>query len=90
MRELLIAAKALIDTPEKWENMPAGMLGALELVAGNSLAQVDAALEALGLVRPSHRQAGRLRTMRSFAPHEDHADIMAIFDRAIAAQEGRS
>lgn len=90
VKESLIAAKALIDTPEKW------IKGELHTKRGaqhcyciyGALAQV---------VRTEEDDAGVVRALRAVAPHRylsvfnddpatTHADIMALFDRAIAAQ----
>jgi len=100
--ENLIAAKALIETPEKWvkgdyEPRPgcycaAGALAAAKGVAAHSAAaekcpEVDALENALNEISDG------LSPWVSFIHFNDdpgttHADIMALFDSAIAAQDG--
>lgn len=93
VKENLIAAKALIDTPEKW------IKGELHEVVGarhcyciyGALAQV---------VRTEEDDAGVVGALRAVAPHRylsvfndaattTHADIMALFQRAIDAEEAK-
>jgi hypothetical protein len=91
VKENLIAARALIDTPEKW------VQGAFE--DGGGLC----AIGACGVVTtgdPQNWQPAERAALLAFVPAEvgsvmlyndadttTHADIMALFDRAIAAQD---
>lgn len=78
VRENLIAARALIDTPDKWKMRGESLVTALrDLDATDYRAAREALALAAGL---SHH--GQL-TMRFF--DLSHADIMALFNRAIAA-----
>ena len=90
VRENLIAAKALIDTPEKW------CKGAYEHLG------CYCALGALGMAEkgsPTRYSLDGMRGLRVWVqlpftsvsafnddPTTTHADVMALFDRAIAAQ----
>ena len=90
VKENLIAARALIDTPEKWGKGkgnvgPKGCLcalGALGRVRDADWREADALFDAL---------EGRWedRSVHAFNDHPDttHADVMALYDRAIAAQQ---
>lgn len=76
VKENLIAAKALIASPEKYADAPS--ICALEHQVGGDL------LTALGECDPPFDGWS--------GPHwrvsnDDHTDIMALFDRAIAAQD---
>lgn len=97
IKENLIAARALIDTPEKWGkgdgiSAPKGCLCAESacFVATESEADKNAAWEALEDALP---EPWRTRCIEEdlavhwFNDHPDttHADIMALFDRAIEA-----
>lgn len=87
IRENLIAAKALIDTPEKWGK------GSLEPRPGCYCAL--GALWEVGENSPLTPERGVLRkylpagfhNIPGYNDHPDttHADIMALFDRAIGA-----
>ena len=100
LRDDLIAAKALIDRPEKWGKgrnrvaladgtacyCTAGALYYATRFCGNvSLAadRASACEDALAGLLPPIRYTG----IRGFNddPSTTHADIMALFDRAIAA-----
>ena len=105
VRENLIAAKALIDTPEKWAHEDA----ARRYNGGNCLCAVDAVAEVVGnswdecgererdfleaAVPPDFKRAPNqdefLHRAAQFNDHPNttHADILALFDRAIAAAE---
>jgi hypothetical protein len=89
-QEILIAAKALIDTPEKWGK------GAWR--SKGCFCAIGAVLEAQGMTgRAAYGGASELALMdvlpRGIGSVEDfndrpstiHADIMALFDRAIEA-----
>lgn len=102
VKENLIAAKALIDTPEKWSKGDWSdnggclcALGAANLAATGMFDCVKHDLErALEAALPTgfRTTSGNLRLVPRFNDHRDttHADIMALFDRAIAAQDGAS
>jgi hypothetical protein len=86
VRDNLIAARALIDTPEKWVN------GALQ--SGNCRCAVGAALDATDYLSGWEAVNALAKQLPSpfhhvptFNDHPDttHADILALFDRAIAA-----
>ena len=90
VHENLIAAKALIDTPEKWikehyvlEGCRCAS-GAVRFVesGGDEFGPLGEAHAAMRMVLP----AG-FPSIPDFNDHPDttHADIMALFDRAIAA-----
>lgn len=97
VKENLIAARALIDTPEKWgkgsKSFPLDTgydgkclcaHGALfQALSGNWGRSADVVTTALWRVLPN----GDWRTTPDFNDHPDttHADIMSLFDRAIAA-----
>ena len=100
VRENLIAAKALIDTPEKWgkgygitpptnclcaESACAEAAGSLQLLKMLSWEALEAALPEPWRTRSIEEDMAA----HHFNDHPDttHADIMALFDRAIAAQE---
>ncbi|WP_156458092.1 DUF6197 family protein [Devosia epidermidihirudinis] len=83
VRENLIAARALIDTPEKWRHgselattRRRTILSALDEVTSD-----QATFEALTAQSPR----GGLVFFNK-APGTTHSDIMALFDRAIGAQ----
>jgi len=97
VKENLIAAKALIDTPEKWGKGPNGIdpppCGKCVMNACNAAADRTAVeFELYGVLRDAlldgdwHNQS---LPLAAFNDHPDttHADIMALFDRAIAAQD---
>lgn len=82
VRENLVAARALIDTPEKWRtgrHIRTRVMMAVRLSGG-----FDPEERALTAVLP----AG-FPTIRSFEDGETtmHSEIMALFQRAIDAQE---
>lgn len=80
----LRAAKALIDTPEKFAAMQFGVLGALSdcLPEEEGVTATDPRYNAMraALVGPE-------RTGLYGINHQPHADIMAMFSRAIATAE---
>lgn len=100
VKENLIAAKALIDTPEKWLKGALSddketcfcAMGALGHVGGFGLVASDVTPEMASLIGsiPSSflwtKQKNRLAAFND-DPETTHADIMALFDRAIAAQD---
>lgn len=89
----LKAAKALIDTPEKWEKgepLPPGCNCAWTacVVAEIGGAMDDVVDALLTFVPPSDDDHGYRALIRyNDAPATTHADIMALFDRAINAAE---
>jgi hypothetical protein len=97
VKDDLIAAKALIDTPEKW-GKGSGLRGPLrpqrcaihaacDMSAG-SLWREDAVVDALTAALPTGF-LGRLLALADYNddPSTTHADIMDVFDRAINAAE---
>lgn len=94
VRENLIAAKALIDTPEKWGkgafiSGSSGclcVLGALG-VAARSDAYAWNYQDANALLSVLPFKASSETSLAKFNddPRTTHADVMALFDRAIAA-----
>jgi hypothetical protein len=105
VRENLIAAKALIDTPEKW-GKPQNTFyskgerpGSLIMSAMGAIYEVskypgspgyEALYVALDGAVPEHfhlRPAVGPTRQYNDHPTTTHADIMALFDRAIAAAE---
>lgn len=99
VKENLIAAKALIDTPEKWikgELVSNGCycsVGAIEQTvpfAPGECAEY-AAIEAALPPEFEDDTSDWNSVVAQFNddPTTTHADIMALFDRAIAAQDGK-
>lgn len=94
----LRAAKALIDTPEKWGKGD-GLRGpskpkrcAIHAVAhGVDLGREDAMVDALTAALPEGWQGGLLPIAEyNDDPSTTHADVLALFDRAIATAESAS
>jgi hypothetical protein len=94
LRDDLIAAKALIDTPEKWakgSEVDTTEGRRCAAVACNDFALAHSMFGRLQSALPSpHRErAASLGVAAIFDFNDDprttHADIMALFDRAIAA-----
>lgn len=90
VKENLIAARALIDTPEKWGKgkyeVSSGCycaMGALGMAGhGDVIMFTDEEASALRAGMPS----GYFSITRfNDRPNTTHADILALFDRAIAA-----
>lgn len=95
VKENLIAAKALIDTPEKWAGAETGcwfgsILGSAAQTAESGSAAYEAVKAALvrQMPHPYRLLATYYDAITAFGDASDHADIMALFDRAIAAQDG--
>lgn len=95
VKDNLIAAKALIDTPEKWgkedyEPRPGCFCLAGALAKTFDLPAEPATCESGPEYRALYAQVprGPWTGPVNFNDHPDttHADIMALFDRAIAAQ----
>lgn len=93
VKDNLLAARALIDTPEKWGKDQDGSLRgkscvgiALGEVTGNGMPEYDAVRKAIVAALPAHFASNTLPIV-FFNDHPDttHADILALFDRAIAA-----
>jgi len=96
VRENLIAAKALIDTPEKW-----GKGGDVDprkgrycaAVACNDFANASDMYAALRTAFPADYASwgGYVVELFDFndLPTTTHEMIMALFDRAISAQDGK-
>lgn len=95
IKDNLIAARALIDTPEKWHK--GSMSGPGCLCAMGAVAKVIGWSYMGGTRIRSHPEVEHLRKQLptgwwdvpkfNDAPETTHADIMALFDRAIAAQD---
>ena len=91
VRENLIAAKALIDTPEKWGKGAMSRAGALCSVGALGVASCGGPFgwryEDLYELQKALPKAWRWNQVASFNDDDEttHADIMALFDRAIAA-----
>lgn len=100
--EALAAARKLIDTPEKWcqnsyattiKGRPTRPLDA----SAKCFCSAGACLVATGnLYSPARDALDRLvaethRSVVTFNDHHSttHADVMALFDRAIAGEEGK-
>ncbi len=85
LRTDLIAAKARVNTLHKWKQN-GGMLAALRSVIGDDEERVERANQALGLATPPLNIASRRNAIdsrrRITSPEIEHADVMAIFDRA--------
>lgn len=96
----LRAAKALIDTPEKWckgsyhhDGMGDAhcIVGAVMVVTPEYSKRRNMALEAIGRQTPQFDDAtSGFMPRYNDAPTTTHADIMALFDRAIAAAEAEA
>jgi len=89
VREDLIAARDSINTLNKW-GLRGSLLAALRYVIGDDDERIERANQALGMARPARNIAGRryaaeTKRLRTVTPENEHADIMALFDRAIAA-----
>jgi hypothetical protein len=95
VKENLIAAKALIDTPEKWIKGSFHKAGCFCAVGALGMAsngnpenwgydEREALLRALPVDAVAYSVA-----LFNDDPDTTHADIMALFDRAIAAQDGQ-
>lgn len=97
VKENLIAARSLIDAPEKWGKgdaygiiTPRGCKCAM--VAVSEVCKVDAAFKVTRSALESQLPPGFITSswpVVDFNDHSDttHAEIMSLFDRAIAAQE---
>jgi hypothetical protein len=79
LKDDLIAAKKLIDTPEKWaeDTLPKAVIQAIDL----NPARWTAARVALLAAIPGHPSLVAF----NYDPATTHADVMALFDRAIEA-----
>lgn len=103
VRENLIAARALIDTPEKWgkgdyEPRPGCFCAAGAIAAAKGVeacpSSAEEGPEVDALESALNDLGDGLSPWASFVHFNDdydttHADVMALFDRAIAAQEGQ-
>lgn len=88
--EILTAARALIDTPEKWCNTsPTGRLGEKQC-AGRAIETVAALQGPLPAVNAFIRAIGTQNIGKwNDAPERTHAEVMAAFDKATAAERAR-
>lgn len=82
LRDDLIAAKALIDTPEKFAGKFHAVLSALDesLPPHDEASDVEDRFSAMLVALRAARPGGNLINIRT----EPHADVMALFDRAIS------
>lgn len=101
VKENLIAAKALIDMPEKWRKDPSSReKSCCAIVATNRVTELDQGGKEAGLwaalysALPPHWRLAQNDTQHGwrvgeFNDHPDttHSDIMALFQRAIDAQD---
>jgi hypothetical protein len=89
LKDDLIAARALIDAPEKWcKGIKSGCNCAMYAIAAISLTRWPDNSAALRRAVPrSFKRDGLGDLVVAFndAPDTSHADVMALFDRAIAA-----
>lgn len=87
LRDDLIAAKALIDTPDKWCKgrmySRDGRMCAFGALYCGFRSRDEDYVDALMLLN-AQSPKGRLSAFND-APETTHADIMALFDRAIEA-----
>ncbi len=90
-KEVLIAAKALIDTPEKWAHSDRELLShkhcavtALGFACSNGDGDWDTARLALKAALPDVFR-GQYMSQFNDDPSITHTDVMAWFDRAIEA-----
>ena len=92
VKENLIAAKALIDTPAKWgKGCDRVCFCALDAASAIPDAYIGVR-DALKLALPADFEPDQSNWNHDVAQFNDepgttHADIMALFDRAIAAQD---
>lgn len=97
----LRAAKALIDTPEKWTRRAyAKTSQGVACLFSDEAAQCFCALGAIFRVTPSLdrevaavdaiKRAMGVNYIPSFNDYHSHAEVMEAFDRAIAAAEAES
>lgn len=91
VRENLIAARALIDTPEKWgkgdyQPRPGCFcsIGAIDAACGRMSENAEA-IDALRAALPERFERDGVVAFNDDDSTE-HTDIMALFDRAIASQ----
>lgn len=103
VKENLIAARALIDTPEKWgkdgyEPTPGCycLAGAIFTAKGESFNpwKENNSPEAKAIEEALNELHDGLSPWRSYVDYNDdpettHADIMVLFDSAIAAQDDK-
>lgn len=96
VREDLVAAKALIDTPRKWRKGDYDRggrccaVGAVVRVVGGEISDAEYSSAALALEAALLPEQGKKVFLFNDNPTTTHADIMALFDRAIAAAEAAS
>ena len=89
-KEVLIAAKALIDTPDKWLRGKASADGAYcawgaVIQVGTQLTMYDACELLASVVPQSRRRPDVNSTIWSYNDSHTHGAIMRLFDRAIEA-----
>lgn len=92
VKDNLIAAKALIDSPEKWGKGWPVAGGAMCIYMATTTSteetadcgEAEDALRSVCVERVGHDRLSHFND----APETTHADVMDLFDRAIAAQDG--
>jgi hypothetical protein len=99
VKDDLIAARALIDTPEKWQQAPRGMgrrnphthniVESLILATAGAPYAAFPLVDALCAALPERFAGDDEHALHWFeaANATTHADVMALFDRAIEAAE---
>jgi hypothetical protein len=91
VKENLIAARALIDTPEKWAKGGGDGISLHQAVDNTINEDDDAAYYAVTrALMAAMPDADKLPLVEwSWKIHRTHADVLALLDRAIAAQESQ-
>lgn len=91
IRENLIAARALIDTPEKWRKGQQGGAYCLGTALGEACTRVEFEKVRAAVVRHLPSPVARRLAIVAFNddPNTTHADILALIDRAVADQESQ-
>lgn len=82
LRSDLIAARALIDTPEKWCK---GYMrdDAGRFCAVGACAEIDGGIRTIMALHETRKTNGWMLSAFNDAPTTTHADIMSLFQRAI-------
>lgn len=90
LKDDLIAARALIDSPEKWGKgspRPFGCLCAMDALSRGVDLQPSRFVAARAALTASLKRGAKHVAQFNDWPSTTHADIMALFDRAIDAAE---
>lgn len=86
--EILIAARALIDTPEKWvKGRKYGCWCARDAIIAVAPDEPRSTNSALATLKRAIGRPGIVSW--NDAPERTHAEVMAAFDRAIAAEQAK-